>query len=292
MVTGATGFLGKAVAARMASRFSIARAGNRNGGEGVVRTDLRDRDAVGRLIDRERPAAVVHCAAYREPDFCEEHPDEARRLNVDAVRFLCEALSPSARLVLISTDYVFDGEQPPYREESPRGPLSVYGQSKAEAEDIVLSRHGSLVIRVPVLVGAGATLESSGFIGEMIRAVREQKPAGLDDYHVRFPTWTVDVAEAIAFLLEREAEGCFHVSGPDGGTRYALTLDVARILGMGAGHLSPSRAPVRRRAVRPRDAHLAADKIRSLGFKHLTAFPEVIRAVMGSFGDQRPAISR
>lgn len=283
LVTGATGFLGREAAARLSADFQVVGLGYRQGGPGLLQVDLREPDALRAVLRQVKPDVVVHAAAYRGPDLCEDDPREAWRLNVDPVRVLCEALAPSCRLLLMSSDYVFDGEDPPYREDSTRRPVNRYGQSKVEAEDLVMARPGSLIIRAPVLVGAGPSLASSGFIGEMVSAVRSLAPVVLDDVLVRFPTWTRDVAEAMRFLLRKGAEGVFHVSGPRGGTRYALTVEVASILGEPSGHLRPSSAVVPRKAPRPRNAQLATAKIRALGYTHLTDFPVVVGHVLRGF---------
>jgi dTDP-4-dehydrorhamnose reductase len=118
----------------------------------------------------------------------------------------------------------------------------------------------------------------------MIQAVLARRPARVDNVLVRFPTWTRDVADALLFLLRREAEGVFHVSGPLGGTRYALTLEVARILGADAGHLSPSETILPRKAARPPNSALATEKIRAAGFAGFASFSSLVWHVCESVG--------
>jgi dTDP-4-dehydrorhamnose reductase len=92
---------------------------------------------------QERPDAVLHLAANPQPDFCEEHPDEAKASNVDSTASLCAALPASVPLILASTDYVFDGSHPPYAEDAERRPVNVYGATKVAAEDLVRQRAGA-----------------------------------------------------------------------------------------------------------------------------------------------------
>lgn len=287
LVTGASGFLGRAVTRRLAKEHRVTGLGYRHGGEGLVCLDLRDGDALDALVRQCAPDVVVHAAAYREPDYCEDHPDEAALLNVEPARLLARVLPPAATLIFISTDYVFDGLHPPYREHDTRRPVSVYGATKAQAEDAVLARPRSLVVRIPVLVGAGPSLAESGYVGQLIHSVRDKTPVLQDHVLVRMPTWIEDVAEALAFLIARRATGVVHMSGPQPATRYESALEVARVLGESHEHLSPSHAVVVRRAARPPNSRLATDKIRAMGFTPFTAFADVVRAVLAEFEGPR-----
>lgn len=288
LVTGATGFLGRDVAARLSAEHAVVAAGGRTAPAGGIRLDLRDADSLRRVLADAAPDCVVHLAAYREPDFCEDHPDETRALNTAPVAAMCRQLPPAARLVFISTDYVFDGDTPSYREDSPRRAVNVYGQSKIEAEDHVLRRPGSLVVRIPLLVGAGPTFHSSGFLWQIVSALRDPNPQEADAVLRRFPTWIRDVAEAIAFLVDRGTTGVVHYSGAEGLTRHDMIAQAADVLGAARTHIRPSDRVVPRRAVRPRDSQLATDRIRSLGFGRFTPFREVVR----SFAADYPAETR
>ena len=282
LITGASGFLGETIRAEMTPHCVVTGIGHEHAPAGMVTMDLREERGWADFLRRTKPDVVIHAAAYRDPDYCEVHPEETRRLNVTPVRVLCDTLPPSAQLVFISTDYVFDGENPPYHEDDPRCPINVYGNSKVEAENLALKRPGSLVVRIPVLVGSTPAKPLYGFIGEMVQALRSKQPQEVDDVLVRCPTWTRDVARALLFLLEREVTGVVHVSGPTAGTRYALTMETARRLGETAGHITSSKTVIPRKARRPRNSALATDKLRALGFTGLTPFPDIIQAVLAS----------
>ena len=250
--------------------------------------DLRNPDEVAAYLRAHRPDAVVHLAAYRDPDFCEEHRDETWALNVRPLESFCEWLPPEVPLLFVSSDYVFDGNRPPFKEDDPVCPINVYGESKAAAERVVLQRPGATVLRVPLLVGAAASVETSGFIAQMWQAVREKTPRVEDHVIVRFPTWIRDVAEGIAFLLDHRASGCFHLSSLRGATRYEWMREFAELVGESADHLSPSTEIVPRRAARPLNSQLNSDRLRSIGFEHLTDFREVMRQVLAGFSVPLP----
>jgi S-adenosylmethionine synthetase len=283
LLLGATGFLGGAVRRRLGEvGYRVVAVGFRQAPSGGMRVDLREPDEVRALLEQVRPEAVIQLAAYRDPDFCEAHPCESARLNVDSVRGLCAGLPPSVPLLFASSDYVFDGNSPPYREESRTCPVNEYGRQKVRAELLVLARPGGVVVRFPVLVGGGPGLAEAGFVGQMAEAVLSARPQALDDVLVRHPTWIEDVAEVLAVLLRTGASGVIHASGSDGGTRFRLTRMVAEILGKPSSHLTPSSAATPRPAPRPRNAQLLTARIHSLGFRGFTPFPDVVRRILGS----------
>ncbi|MBP7275227.1 MAG: SDR family oxidoreductase [Kiritimatiellae bacterium] len=289
-VTGASGFLGRVVADRLAHSHTVLRLGHTHGGPDIERLDLREAEAVRAWAERTRPDVVIHGAAYRDPDFCEAHPDETERLNAGAVRNLCAALPPGARLIFISTDYVFDGLRPPHRETDPYSPVQEYGRSKVRGEQAALARPGSLVLRIPLLMGAAPDFAGSGFLAQILQQhLKRTEPHECDHALIRYPTWIADVAEAIAFLLERHAAGIYHMSGADRMTRYDAVCAAVRVLGFSCAHVRPSRFALPRAAARPPDSALATDKIRSLGFRHFTPFDDVVRAFARAFpGECRP----
>ena len=282
LITGASGFLGRAVAARLAEGFDVVGLANRSVGPGLVQVDLRDAAALRAVVQAHRPDVVVHLAAFKDPDYCEDHPDEARRLNVDPMRTLRDVLPAESRLVMASTDYVFDGKNPPYVETSSRCPINVYGQTKCEAEDVLAGRSNTVIIRFPVLVGAGPDLKTSGFITQILESFDAKTDVVIDDVIVRCPIWIRDVAEAIAFLEARRAEGVYHLSGPRAATRYAWTVEIGRMLGRPTGHLKPSKEVIARRAERPVDSRLNTNKIAALGYSSFTDFAQVVREVVHS----------
>lgn len=289
LVTGASGFLGGAVVRRLSDAgWEVVGSAYRHGALGLRVADLREPEAVMRLVSEVRPDVVVHCAAGRDPDACERDPAEARRLNVKPVEFLDRALAPDASLLFVSSDYVFAGTRPPYREDDERDPVNVYGQTKKEAEDVVMARAGSAVLRIPVLVGAGPSLEESGFIGKMHRMIRARRRVEVENTIVRFPTWIEDVADAIRFILERRASGIFHYSSGRGRTRYGWTEEMAELLGCPADHVVPVDSDPAQVARRPRDAHLDTARLRGMGFARSNDFADVVAAVLGRFGIRLP----
>ena len=283
LITGASGNLGSDLVRALRTDHDVLGLCRQRLSEGLRSVDIREPSAFLAIVEEFDPDVVIHSAAYRDPDFCEDHREETWRLNVEPLRLLCENLPAQKKLVLISSDYVYDGTKPPYHEEDPTSPVNVYGESKVAAERLLLDRPDSLIVRPPLLVKAGATVEDSGFIGQMLGTLLSKEPVGLDDVLMRFPIWTRDVAAAVVFLLERELSGIYHTGGPEGGTRYEWTIRMGRLLSKDTSHLHPSREIVQRRAARPGDSHLDTGKIEAAGFGPFTPFAEFVPAILKHF---------
>ncbi len=283
LITGASGLLGRSLMVRLKDLATVTGVGYSNRAESLVPVDLRDADALHTLLNEAKPDAVVHSAAYRDPDFCEDHPEEAFRLNVAPVERFCELLPESVPILFISSEYVFDGEGAPYREEDERHPVNEYGRLKVKAEDLVLQRAAGSVLRVPLLIGAGPTWESSGFIYKILKKIQDPTPSSLDDVGIRFLTWTDDVAEAVAHLLKLEERGIYHYSSLEGGTKHQWARELADLAGLSMDHVFPDRKGAPTRAVRPRDTQLAVEKIRQTGLNRFTPFREVAKSVLQFF---------
>jgi S-adenosylmethionine synthetase len=280
LITGASGFLGRSLTVELGRLGEVAGTGFAQASRPLIPVDLRDGDSLKSLLEEVKPDLVVHSAAYRDPDFCEEDPEEARRLNVAPVAELCELLPASVPLLFISSDYVFDGLAAPYREDDDRHPVNEYGRLKVEAEDLVLQRDAGIVVRIPLLIGAGPTWESSGFFFKILTQIQDPTPSSLDHAGIRFPTWTDDVARAVAHILEIEGKGVYHYSSLEGGTKYEWALELAGLAGVSMEHITPDREGTTSRAARPGNTQLAVEKIRQSGFVRFTSFREVAESVL------------
>ncbi|MFT5121815.1 MAG: dTDP-4-dehydrorhamnose reductase [Kiritimatiellia bacterium] len=278
LLTGASGFLGTAISNVFSDDYDLIRHTHTRGGDGHVAADLRDADACRQLVEEVQPDVLIHPAAYRDPDFCELNPEESKRLNVDSVEHLRAALRPDALLIYVSSDYVFSGENPPYREVDPAGAVNLYGRQKMAAEQLAAQHPRHLILRMPVLIGQDP-VDTPGFITKMAQAIRDKTPRAIDDVLMRFPTWTDDVARAIRFLINADQQGVFHCSSEVGATTYALHQMLAQHLGEDIQHLTPSSEVVVRPAPRPRDAQLSPAKLNALGFPGFHSLAEVLESL-------------
>ena len=176
------------------------------------------------MVDRVRPVVIVHAAAQSNVDYCELHPDVAWAENVEVTRHLLEAAQRrAASFIYVSTDYVFDGlKGTPYAEGDPAHPGNRYGQTKWEGEALVRrSALRWLIVRVSTLFGPGRET----FVDTVIRRADAGQPVQVLD-QTTSPTYTVDAAEGIARLIEREAQGLVHLVNDGAARRDVLARAV------------------------------------------------------------------
>lgn len=266
MVTGASGLLGRAVMERLGGEVRVLALANLQAEPGMMALDLTDTAAVGRLRD-EPWDAVVHCAAHRSPDFCETHRRESFALNADVPASLARmAAERGAGMIHISTDYVFPGTNPPYGETDTACPVNVYGESKLEAERLVMGIHpAACVLRIGALYAVPSERVSSPMVAEGIEAVLGGRPNVQDHVLKRYPLFIDDVAEVVRFLLARDVAGIVHAGTGQGVTRYEWALMIGKLLGVRTEHIKPSTADATRKAPRPPDAKLSVGRLREIG---------------------------
>ncbi|MEU8320730.1 dTDP-4-dehydrorhamnose reductase [Nonomuraea sp. NPDC048881] len=221
--------------------------------------DLCDRRAVRDFVAAYRPGVVVNCAAWTAVDDAETHEAEALEINGHAVGWLAESCARAgARLVHVSTDYVFDGTAPgPYPEDAPTAPVNAYGRTKLAGERAALE-HGHHVVRSAWLYGAAGP----NFVRTMIRLAAERDTVDVvDDQHGQ-PTWTADLADYLVRLARSELPpGVYHGTSSGETTWCGLAKEIFTLLGLDPDRVRPvSSAGFPRPARRPANSVLAHTK--------------------------------
>ncbi|XP_035383590.1 methionine adenosyltransferase 2 subunit beta isoform X1 [Electrophorus electricus] len=272
LVTGATGLLGRAIYKEFQkNEWDTLGCGYSRARPRFLRCNLLDEDAVRVLIQDFQPHVIVHCAAERRPDVVEHHTEAALNLNVHA----CATLAKEAAgifLLYISTDYVFDGRNPPYGENDAPNPLNMYGKSKLEGEREIL-RHcpGAAVLRVPILYGEVEKVEESAVTVLWDRVQQGAESCTIDHCQQRFPTYTSDVARVCRNMAEKALQdpslrGVFHYSGKEQMTKYEMACAIADAFNLPSSHLIPmTEQPAGSGAQRPHNAQLECSRLELLG---------------------------
>lgn len=270
VVTGATGQLGAyAVGALVRAGHEVIPWGRRGpasvGGCPGRAVELTDVEATRRELDESRPETILHLAAVASYEDVFRDPEAGESVNVGATRTLAEwCLRHEARLVLTSTDAVFDGERGGYREEDEARPVLAYGRTKRAAEREVLAVPGGLAARLSLLYGF-SRCGREGFFDRSIAALRagESRAFFTDEY--RTPLHLADAAGALAGLIGAERAGIVHVGGPERLSRFELMRRAAAALG-----INPERVRANRRAdvpspePRPADTSLDSGRLARL----------------------------
>jgi dTDP-4-dehydrorhamnose reductase len=280
LVTGARGLLGRALGPLLARSAPSP--------EALRLTDVQDLDvtdaaAVSRAARVIRPRTIFHLAAWTDVDGAEADPAGAHRLNAEAAGNVARAAAEAGALVVhISTDFVFDGSKPgPYVEEDPPSPLSVYAQTKAESESRVRSAAPAshLVIRTAWLYGG-----SRDFIARILEAARAGRPLRVVTDQVGCPTWSEDLARALAALVTADARGTFHACGRGEASRHEEAVAALAAAGLRATVEGSTTAEAPRPARRPARAVLSTEKLeRAAGFR-FPPWQESIRAYVATLG--------
>lgn len=201
LITGAGGQLGRALLAKLPAGWTAVPLTRSD-------VDLADYAALRRLVDLTAPNLILNAAAYTAVDRAERDEDAAFAINAGAVQVLSAAASRSgARLVHVSTDFVFDGESPrAYKPNDLRRPLSVYGRSKAAGEDAAGPE--AAIVRTSWVYG----IRPGNFVSTMLKLMRDRDEVRVVADQIGSPTWVEGLAEAVWALGTRRCTGIWHHS--------------------------------------------------------------------------------
>ena len=223
LILGGTGMLGRALVEAARGRGHAALALSRE------QADIEDARRMHHWVETFRPEAVINCAAYTKVDLAEgDGREKAFAVNGSAVgNVVTAAASVGARVLHVSTDYVFDGTaREPYREDAPTNPLSVYGQSKLAGEREALLYGRSLVVRTSWLFGPGGP----NFAATMVRLIQDGKlPLRVVYDQVGCPTYTPYLAEALLDLAPLGLTGVVHYRNREPVSWHGFAVEIARL---------------------------------------------------------------
>jgi dTDP-4-dehydrorhamnose reductase len=234
--------------------------------------ELTDTTAVRDLFHRHQPELVIHCAALSHSTKCQADPPLARRLNVEMTQRLAE-LAANIRFVFFSTDLVFDGRVGNYDESAPSNPLSVYGQTKVEAERIVLANPRHTVVRTSINAGTSPTGDR-GFDEQLHRAWQAGQMLRLFTDEFRSPIPAEATARAVWELVAGDHTGLYHVAGRARLSRWQIGQLLVQRWPDLAPKLQPASTKEYPGAPRPADSSLNCAKAQKLLSFRLPALSE------------------
>ncbi len=255
-IFGASGLLGKALM-REWSGDDLVGLNSRD-------VDIRDAGKVRAVVDKTRPEWIVLAAAYTDVDGCESHPDLAFSVNRDGAVTVAEAAKQvGAKLVFLSSDYVFDGKKTsPYESEDARNPQSVYGRSKAEAEVRLLEvLPGCCIARTSWLFGVGGKC----FPDTILKLAASRAALDVVNDQRGCPTYSVDLSRAIVELCRKSANGIVHVTNAGDCSWFEFAGEIVKGAGLTTEVRPVSSRQMARPAPRPVYSVLSASSLQRWG---------------------------
>ena len=288
LITGASGLLGREVFKYFeAGKWNVLGLAYSRVSGSLRKLDLTDALQVETVIESFQPNVVIHLAAERRPDIVEKQGAYARELNVAATKSLAALCKKyNSYLLYISTDYVFDGKNPPYAPDALTNPLNTYGITKRDGELEILQYPLFGILRVPILYGSVETLGESAVTTLFSSVMRKDKPAEMNDYNQRYPTHVANCAEVCVHLATMQvnggrAGGIWQFSGSEVHTKYSMAVTMAEVFGLSKDHLIPAKESSG--ATRPYDCHLDSSAVMNNFPIEPIPFKEGIKKVLGKF---------
>jgi dTDP-4-dehydrorhamnose reductase len=287
LIIGASGFLGQHIVRASAACFDVYQAdlAAPPGGRGLA-LDITSPASVHAAFASAAPEVAVLLAAVSDIDQCEQQPAMAEAVNVCGAMYVAEACARSGtRLVFTSSAAVFDGTRHGYRESDVPSPVSVYGRTKARAEDLILSRMPSaLILRLALVIGFAEGTGTNAMLNKFAGKLRAGESVSFPDFEYRNP---IDAGTLSSFLLEllvtEGAAGIFHIGAAEPVSRFELGIRLARAMGFPKQLVKRQSQPLPGRALRGPDHFLVTDRLRAVCRTPVPSCDEVIeRAIYGS----------
>ena len=249
LITGSNGLLGQKLVKLFTKKADIQFLATSTGenriksitGFDYVSIDITNKAQVEHVFNQFKPNVVINTAAMTNVDACEDQKEQCWDLNVNAVQNLIEAsANHQTHLIHLSNDFVFDGENGPYKEEDLPNPLSYYGGSKYEAEKLLQQSNIKWsIVRTIIVYGVVEDMSRSNIVLWAKQALEKGNPLTIVNDQFRMPTLAEDLAQACWLIAEKQAVGIYHICGKDYMSILELVNRVADFYGYDKSIISP-----------------------------------------------------
>ncbi|MDM8359967.1 dTDP-4-dehydrorhamnose reductase [Bacillus thuringiensis] len=237
--------------------------------------DITNNEAVQAYINKIKPDAIMHCAAYTNVDAAEEDADTAYKVNGLGTKYLAQAAGEiGAKMLYISTDYVFNGTaKEPYKTSEPTKPLGVYGETKLAGETFVQQYVDKFfIVRTAWVFG----IFGNNFVKTMLRLGREHDEISVVHDQVGSPTYTVDLARFMIELISSEKYGIYHATNAGICSWYEFAVEIFKQAEMDINVKPVTTEEFPRPADRPKYSVLDKKKIEEEGFLPLQDWKKAV----------------
>ncbi|PJB14956.1 MAG: NAD(P)-dependent oxidoreductase [Flavobacteriales bacterium CG_4_9_14_3_um_filter_32_8] len=278
LITGSNGLLGQKLVKLLVNKFNIKFLATSTGenriksiiGFDYVSLDITNKTQVEQVFNQFKPNVVINTAAMTNVDACEDQKEQCWNLNVNAIKNLIEASEKhQTHLIHLSTDFVFDGENGPYKEEDKPNPLSYYGQSKHEAEKLLQASNIKWsIVRTIIVYGVVEDMSRSNIVLWAKQALEKGNPLTIVNDQFRMPTLAEDLAMGCWLIAQKQATGIYNICGKDFMSILELVNRVADFYGYDKSIISPiASTSLNQAAKRPPKTGFVLDKaIKELGY--------------------------
>jgi len=243
LITGGSGLLGKALMETAPSEYSISATYFPNEpdvltGAGFFKLDITNKSEVLSSIKRINPDVIIHTAAIGNVDYCEKNKDVSWVTNVEGTKNIIEAAGEcNAKIIYISSNAVFDGNNPPYKEEDDVSPLSYYGETKVVCERLIRnSGLDNAIVRAILMYGWHNSAERQNIFTWVLGS---EVPLKIVNDTYTNPLLALNCADAIWAITLKEKTGVFHIAGADCVTGYDFALKIAEVFHLDKSMLTP-----------------------------------------------------
>ena len=283
LITGASGQLGMSLKRIFNSKYEIiSTTGNNNPTGSSMHLDVTNPMLFKEVMETTNPDLVINLAALTNVDLCEKNPELAYSINIGGMDNLVNAFK--GPIIHVSTDYVFDGEDGPYKEEDTTNPLNVYGLSKLESEKLLLDHsENSLVIRSNVLYDYSSKSEAS-FLNWVVDSLTQEKEINVVEDQWNNPTWTGSLAVVIDRSINTQLTGLVHWGDGDLVSRFDFANKIADVFNLKKSLIKPIlTSELNQTAKRPLKSGLKSDYAQNI----LNLEPPTIKECLETIVEQK-----
>jgi len=283
LITGASGQLGMSLKRIFNSKYEIiSTTGNNNPTGSSMHLDVTNPMLFKEVMETTNPDLVINLAALTNVFLCEKNPELAYSINIGGMDNLVNAFK--GPIIHVSTDYVFDGEDGPYKEEDTTNPLNVYGLSKLESEKLLLDHsENSLVIRSNVLYDYSSKSEAS-FLNWVVDSLTQEKEINIVEDQWNNPTWTGSLAVVIDRAIDTQLTGLVHWGDGDLVSRFDFANKIADVFNLKKSLIKPIlTSELNQTAKRPLKSGLKSDYAQNI----LNLEPPTIKECLETIVEQK-----
>lgn len=276
--TGITGLLGGYFFKKRDSGYEIIGVADKNiqeDSKNFFKIDITDRQQVLDFIKKVSPAILVHAASLGNVDYCEKHPEEAYRVNVEGTQNIIKAAKQiNAKIIFLSSNAIYDGTKPPYDEKDTPNPIDIYGKTKVEGENLIIkSNLNYCILRLITMYGWPQPGGRSNPVTWIIENLKKKQEINVVNDIYNNHLYAAQAAEVVWKIVKGNIkDDIYNIAGADCISRYDLVLKVAKVFGLDESLIAPVSSDFFKDiAKRPKNTCFKTLKMeRELGIKPLT----------------------